>query len=996
MKRYLIACLLILTVFRFGWIFYYHQPNQPQVENGIIDLSESDFSSRQTIKLDGEWEFYPNDFIDKHDRTPHDLSVPGLWENTNDTKQVQHGTYRLKLLLPERNSNGNLYGLLFKEIAAGAKTYINGKLVLEIGHHAESGSTKVLFHNNQDEIELMMTVSNEEAIHNNGIPNSIKFGTSKAIEKELNLSNNLQLVIFFFLLAHSVYAIGLFLIGRRTQRELVYFGLLMFFAAFSIVLDEDKILLNVISINTTWRLKLLYIAFAGTLSFMLLFTKYVFHLKSYIFRILFSVYSLAVLILVVVPPAYVHLIGYVIMLTNVMSYIFLTITVIKVIKGGNKDAIFILIATVINFVNVVWGVFLNIGMIDFPYYPVDYLIAMFAFAGFLFKHHLSLVELNRKQTIELQEADKVKDQFLANTSHELRNPLHGIINIAHTMLHDERDPLTEKNKENIKLLIQVGQRMKFTLNDLLDISKIKERQITLNLERVNLHAIASGVLDMIHFMTERKELQLHLDISASFPNVYADQHRLIQILFNLLHNAVKYTYEGAITIHAKHKNKMAVITVTDTGRGISKQALDIIFEPYEQNNDDSTYVDGGLGLGLHICKQLVELHGGQISAASTLGKGSTFSFTIPLATSKSNLPTKSNEEIAAAKLVKYPKLLAELQQQEQVKSEIAPSILVVDDDPINLTILQNILCTKYHVTTTVDSKAALQLVGKRDWDLIIADVMMPNMSGYELTRKVREQFTLAELPILLLTARSQDEDIYSGFIAGANDYVTKPVDAFELQARVQALTELRQSIKEQLKMEAAWLQAQIHPHFLFNTLNTIAAFGVVNPNKMNELLHEFGNYLQRSFAVRNTESLVAIEDELALTKSYLYIEKARFGDRLQVNWEIDENTNLQIPPLSIQPLVENAVMHGVLKRVNGGMICIRMTDCESYYQISIIDDGVGMKQEKADEILHEHPSKVAGIGLANTNRRLKRRYGKGLMISSKAGHGTIVTFEIPK
>src|SRR5699024_641867 len=142
---------------------------------------------------------------------------------------------------------------------------------------------------------------------------------------------------------------------------------------------------------------------------------------------------------------------------------------------------------------------------------------------------------------------------------------------------------------------------------------------------------------------------------------------------------------------------------------------------------------------------------------------------------------------------------------------------------------------------------ALQLLEIGEWDLVIADVMMPRMSGYELTEEIRKKFTVAEIPILLLTARSQEVDIYTGFHSGANDYVTKPANALELKARVKALSGLRQAVKEQLKMEAAWLQAQIQPHFLFNTLNTIASLGVKDTKRMFKLLEEFGNYLYKSF-----------------------------------------------------------------------------------------------------------------------------------------------------
>src|SRR5699024_1533818 len=232
---------------------------------------------------------------------------------------------------------------------------------------------------------------------------------------------------------------------------------------------------------------------------------------------------------------------------------------------------------------------------------------------------------------ELQLADQKKNEFLVNTSHELRNPLHGVINIAQTLLDDQEGSLTEKNKEDLTLLVRIGKQMSFTLDDLLDVTRLQESDIQLHKKDVNLHTVTNGLLDMIHFITEGKDLTFQQNIPASFPAIKADENRLIQILFNFIHNAVKFTNEGSVTIDASYSGKMATITITDTGIGIDEQIQHSIFQPYKQKDDHTTAISGGIGLGLHICKQLVELHGGTIEVESQVGQGSTFSFTIPLA-----------------------------------------------------------------------------------------------------------------------------------------------------------------------------------------------------------------------------------------------------------------------------------------------------------------------------------------------------------------------------
>ncbi|WP_425423168.1 ATP-binding response regulator [Siminovitchia fordii] len=502
-------------------------------------------------------------------------------------------------------------------------------------------------------------------------------------------------------------------------------------------------------------------------------------------------------------------------------------------------------------------------------------------------------------------------------------------------------------------------------------------------------------------LIENKNIKIEVRIPSDFPSVVADKNRLIQILFNLLHNALKYTDEGTITITANIEDGMAQIQIIDTGIGMNEKVLSTIFEPYEQG-DSSITAMGGLGLGLSICRELVELHGGAIKATSALGEGSIFTFTLPLAEG-----SFEGQEVATAVLTdinECPSKETQIAMREMIETFTKdaptlyrPRVLAVDDDPVNLKVLANILPEdQYEVTTVTSGKEALKQLEWKEWDLIISDVMMPTMSGYELTRSIRKKFSISELPILLLTARSKPEDIHTGFLAGANDYVTKPVDAMELNIRVLALTDLQASINERLGMEAAWLQAQIRPHFLFNTLNTIVSLSEIDTYRMARLLERFAHYLQSSFYHKNLDKVIPLEEELELVESYLYIERERFGDRLHLKWELDEVNDVLVPPLSIQTLVENAVNHGVLKRITGGLITIRIRKESSHTAISVIDDGIGMDEEKIKQILTIQPNRKKGIGLVNTEQRLNRLYGKGLQIISTPGVGTTVTFTVTK
>src|SRR5699024_522673 len=414
-----------------------------------------------------------------------------------------------------------------------------------------------------------------------------------------------------------------------------------------------------------------------------------------------------------------------------------------------------------------------------------------------------------------------------------------------------------------------------------------------------------------------------------------------------------------------------------------------------------TSATGGLGLGLSICKKLVELHGGSIEAKSTLSKGSIFSFTLPLDSKLEEEYVSAEREVVidseASSIDLHENLHTMMKDIGKTRvSDKKASVLIVDDDVVNLKVIKNVLSsTSYTIMTAMSGAEALEKLKKERVDLLITDVMMPNMSGYELTKKVREKHSISELPIILLTARSKSDDIYTGFLAGENDYLIKPIDAMQLIVRVDSLTNLQASIQERLRMESALLHAQIRSQFLLNTLNSIISLSHTDTNRMVELIEHLTYYLHSSFQFKNVDKVVLLEEELELLKSYLYIQQVRFGDRLQVKWEVEEVGDVLVPPLAIQTLVENAVHHGVLQRSEGGTVTIKIRRIRDSIEISVMDDGVGMDQYSLEHLLSGFSEEKTGIGLINTEQRLQKIFGTGLQIQSKVNEGSRFTMVIP-
>lgn len=1020
-KIILIICLFIifLTGSRFLWLQLFNNSDQPHAVKGQMDLRNWNFDDGHAITLDGEWEFYPYKWLiseEQHlesSKNAKYIQVPKGWSSSLQEREITpygYGTYRLKILVnPEDNIT---YSIRVPSVRSSSEIYVNGRRLAKSGEIGESAEKTVAKNvpytasfeaNSHKEIDIIVQASNFKDPRNGGIVRSIKFGKEDILARETQLSINMQQLVAVVFLLHAIYSFILFFVGNLEERRLLYFSLLSISCMIYYLLgSDDKLLSYWFPISYDWAFKLVHLSMVGIGFSLLQCIKHWLpqHVRKYIR--LFSIFcGIASLLTIVLSTRYIVINqGIYIMILGIP--IVITILTVRESIKEIKSNIFLLFAILAFGNNLIWDGLLLIFGIKVIMYPFDLIITVACLAILWFKGYAKVHSETKELAIKLQKTDKLKDEFLANTSHELRNPLHGILNISKAVLEREERVLSDKSVKDIETVLSVGRRMSLMLNDLLDVMSLKDNNPKLQLRTFSIHTIVSGVLDMLYVMREGKQIQFINQIPENFPKVVADENRVIQIVFNLLHNAVKYTNEGEVTISGHVKNGMAEIVISDTGIGIDEETIQRIFEPYEQGTISKAMIEGGFGLGLSISKRLVELHGGTLQANSVVGKGSVFTFSLRIsdltdeqeASENGALLSDATEESTVVTSTNPFDIKIE---NHSIIEANRPRVLVVDDDPVNLRVIENILSIeKYDLVTVTSGNKALDLLMTQEWDLVISDVMMPNMSGYELVRTIRQQFSITELPVLLLTARTQPQDIENGFLSGANDYVTKPVDALELRSRVKALTDVKQSAQERLRMEAAWLQAQIQPHFLFNTLNAIITLSEIDIERTSKLLEALSDFLRESFKFQNIDEIVPIEDELNLVRSYLYIHKERFGERINVTWEMEVSTDFMIPSLTIQPLIENALKHGILPRETGGNIHIRILDYDTYIEITVSDDGFGMDEATMERLLVRKTETSSGIGLLNTDLRLKQHYGEGLRIKSKPNQGTAISFVVLK
>ncbi|RMG23965.1 MAG: response regulator, partial [Bacteroidetes bacterium] len=429
---------------------------------------------------------------------------------------------------------------------------------------------------------------------------------------------------------------------------------------------------------------------------------------------------------------------------------------------------------------------------------------LLAYLGFRFIKNRNELQLREAELANEREAqrrlkaiDKLKDQFLANTSHELRTPLHGIIGIAESIMGQEEEVSREELRQNLGMIAASGKRLASLVNDILDFSKVRNHDLKLYPRAVDVYTLTNVILRASQWLAKGKPLSLNNQLPKDLPPLFADENRLQQILYNLVGNAIKFTEEGEINVglaeaYQAGEGKLLTLYVSDTGVGISEDKREVIFQAFEQVDGSEVRAFAGTGLGLSISRRLVEMHGGQMWVESEMGKGSTFYFSLPIA------KEEAGQQLAASRPAEQTDFLYE--EPADVPAPFAASsepaepwsggqrkrILIVDDEPINHQVLSNLLSRKqYEIVQAMHGEEALRLLfHESKFDLVLLDIMMPRMSGYEVCEKIREKFLPSELPIIMVTAKNQEVDLVEGFSHGANDYLAKPFSKSEFLARL--------------------------------------------------------------------------------------------------------------------------------------------------------------------------------------------------------------------
>jgi len=978
------------------------------VSAGLMDLSElKEFD--ELIKLDGEWSFYEGVLIEdvqSIDAAEKVLvTVPGKWNQyeigRTAPKSFGYGTFHLKIRLSEDQLN-RMVGFRILNIGMSNKVIINNQVLSMSGIPATDRSSYEMgnvpkyafYYPDKTELDVLIQVTNFDYSPYSGIVSSILFGPQEILENTRITFYGYELFFLGALLSFAMVFFVLFLY-RKKASYLLYFSMYVLTGGIYILTHGEKLWFHLIpAFDYGIFTKIQYFSAAVNITFFILYFSTSFPevfknrvtkallIVSYVFypAVLFplsiqsniSSLQIAFILGVMIYSVYGCIIGiwkghtYAFYFVGIIfSTLFMVREGLYLVLGTGKIELWMLLA------QFSW-IFIHASLI----------------AGRLSKTY----DLVEEQAKELVRVDQLKDEFLAKLSYALKAPLMGIANVTKLYMEQEEDVLSYAQEQKLSQIFEFTRRLTRLVNEMTDISKIKEDKLTLEMSVIQMNKFLRNVATSMAVAYKDGGPRITFDIEDKLPLIRADQDRMKQIVFCLMDHALSSSKQSSILLSGRGNAEGVEISVKYSEENTEKFNGAMVFEPFYHQNDLSMEA----GLGLVIAKQLTELMGGKIEVKCLEGEEIRVAIVFPTYKNKIEVDDLWVDDIQLAPEAPLESIEDETLTAPYCFKTVGQSmVLVADESPTNLKLMVDILVHHNYSVIAVDNGRDVQKQLKLNpgIDLLVMDYWMQDPSGLEMCRKLREVYSRDDLPILMLTTTIDPSVVEQALLSGANDFIYKPYQANELIARVYSLVQVKKTLSMTTSYELAFLHAQIKPHFLYNALNTIAEYCETEPHEAGKLIISLSKYLRGTLDFENISSFVTVEKELSLVKAYLDIERARF-DKLEVALDVDDELSVSLPPLTLQTLVENAVKHGVTKLVTGGKVTISVKQLANGVLFTVEDNGVGMDLEKLD-LSSKSTEKRSSIGLYNINTRLLKLYGRGLILESTLGIGTKASFIIP-
>ncbi|MBF0100945.1 MAG: response regulator [Desulfobacterales bacterium] len=839
------------------------EKSKPTVRNGCIDLTYWDFSKDGIVNLQGEWAFYWGQFIPINElqkissaNTAHYIYVPGVWDgypidaSKPDHVLPAHGfaTYVLNIkgitckqpesLVLKMQYAATAYELYW--IPSNAEPLDGLKPLLQNGQIAPISTEAIpqylpkknhlVYLPAQQDYTIILYVSNFH-YKNGGLWMPVCIGDENDIDLLDTQTNRNSFFIIGVLIIMGLYHLGLYAV-RREDKASVMFGLFCFDMSI-LFLFNNKIVNEFFQQPSTLTFEVLYTfeftAFLMTTVLFYHFIQCVFS-KEFSYKVKWLMWWLTIVFcgVTLFQPAnvYSHLLLPFTLMSSVIC-IYVIFCLIRAIIHSRTGAVLSLIGFVIFFITIINDFLFVLNIIHNTIYLTIYGLTFFIFfqSAILAKRFAFAHRQSERLNIDLDaaykkliEQEKARTAFFHNTSHELRTPLNGIIGFSDLIINGGFGPVSEQVISQIQKIKHLSESLKVQVNTILDLAKAKRGELQLNNTEISLNALVSDCAMLAQgLMLQKPNRFFELKTSwneGSDVIFISDREKLISILRNLLGNAFKFSKEGKdnhVQFVFKHaSSEVIVFQVSDTGIGIPESYIGKIFEEFRQVEEDSRRSYEGTGLGLSMVKNIVELMKGSITVESTPEIGTTFTVTLPAQKIVDSFNQPPIQEIipASQALTDISKQnfseLKTLPENHTLLEQDQYSILVVDDMEINVEIISVLLRSKgYHVRESYGGRDALIKIRENRPNLLLLDLMMPEFSGEDVLKTIRQDPELNNLPVIIITARASQEDRLYGLGLGADDYLAKPIIGEELLLRVNGILNRIELMRKFLEAEAA-------------------------------------------------------------------------------------------------------------------------------------------------------------------------------------------------